>query len=203
LRKSKLLGACHSVTAVAHVLLREQRIESVPCIGLVLLPHAGRLVHSWLEISSLVYDLAIAFPLIEYEEFREAPVVAGRNLDTGLPTELLYGTRLTDDAISYPENIHHSSLTAYLDGSAEQGIDLWATTLALGTRLGLDVDVETLRRRHQKTPWSVREASPLDDFDPDTFFSTDANLSSIFDDGGGDWETALIDKGDTDAWPMY
>ena len=97
LRKKKLRGACHSITAVAHVLLREQRIDSVPCIGLVLSPHAGYLIHSWLDISGLVYDLAIAFPLAQYEEFSEAPVIAGLHIDTGLHTELLYGFRLNED----------------------------------------------------------------------------------------------------------
>lgn len=158
-------GACHMSTAVAHILLVQQGVNSTPCLGDVVTLR-GPFDHSWLEIDGAIYDLAIAYPLEEHEDSALPPVIAGRHLPDGTPTELLYGAAPATygrPALGNPsvEFIKRMSLTQYVDGAAEVGLDLWGIIIKLGQTLGLKMDKQMLKRRHMKTMWAIRDSVPV------------------------------------------
>ena len=81
-------GACHGTSAILALLLNAGRVQAVPCLGEC---YADNYYfdHSWIEIDGLVYDAAIAVPLIP--SHRKPPVFAGRSVDPTSPAQVCYG----------------------------------------------------------------------------------------------------------------
>lgn len=83
-------AACHSSSAVLHMLLKERGIDSVIKIGEV----AGyRYIfdHSWVEIDGKIFDAAVAYPDRVKGKRLSGVVYAGIDVDTDLPCSLTYG----------------------------------------------------------------------------------------------------------------
>ncbi len=157
-------GACHTLTAIAYVLLAEQGIEATPCWGDVV-RREGPFAHSWLEVSGEVNDLAIAHP--NQPHLRLPPVIAGRSLFDGKPPALVYGASPAsyggNIALGDPEEdrIKRLSLSEFFDGAEAQGLDLWFFVIELGRRLGLSLDRKSLRERYTRTYWTIRDQAPV------------------------------------------
>lgn len=83
------VGACHSSSAMLHILLKESGVDSEILIGEVFYP-GYRFDHSWVEVNGEILDAAVAFPLRSGIRFG-GPVFLGVDLDTSMPTELQYG----------------------------------------------------------------------------------------------------------------
>lgn len=66
LTASDWAGACHATSAVLHVILKEQGVDSELCIGEVRKNVKTQIIytdHSWILIDGLIYDIAIYKPL--------------------------------------------------------------------------------------------------------------------------------------------
>lgn len=157
-------GACHTLTAIAHVLLTEQGVETVPCWGDVV-HRTGPFDHSWLEIEGEIHDLAISNP--HEAHLKQLPVVAGRSLSDGKPPALVYGaspaTYGGNIAIGDPdqERLKRGSLTEYLDLAESHGLELWALIVLLGRKLEVPLERQTLQRKYSKVYWTIRDQVPV------------------------------------------
>jgi hypothetical protein len=81
-------GACHESCGAIHILLNETGVTNTWCIGEAQVGQAF-FDHSWIEINSEIFDIAICNPL--QPAFKSGPVIKGIDIDTNLPTTALYG----------------------------------------------------------------------------------------------------------------
>jgi hypothetical protein len=160
----ELLGACHHLSALGYLLLREQEIVADLCIGVVhteQTPFQGGLPvngidfdHSWLEVAGLPVDVAIARPLPPGVQL--APVLFGHHLDDGREAEVIYGVDgILDEEAS---RVARCSFAEFMDEFPSAG-GLWPYATALGGELGLELDASVLRLRHGAVRWSRRPAT--------------------------------------------
>jgi hypothetical protein len=80
-------GACHESCGVIHILLNEFGVENTWSIGEAKVGQAF-LDHSWIEIDSEVFDIAICRPLDA--RISSSPVIKGIDVDTNTQTTNLY-----------------------------------------------------------------------------------------------------------------
>jgi hypothetical protein len=156
-----LVGACHELSAIGVLLLRESGFKADLCIGVVHSPHAPPPLasdgvdfdHSWIEVAGAPIDIACASPLDWSVPL--APVICGMHVDDGRPCDLEYGVAGTLDESA--ANVGRQTLAEYFDAFDREGEPtLWDTTVALGRVLGLALDARPLRHRHGQTRWTLR-----------------------------------------------
>lgn len=145
-------GACHATTAILHVLLDHQGVESVPCVGEAQLP-AGFFDHSWVEINGEPYDMAIALPL--EPRLRVPPVFKGHDVESMTPSMVRYGVHsgLPDTSA---DMVKSQSFAQYADGYPDHRDGLWGVVVEIGSPLGLRLRASELRAAHLNTEWVVR-----------------------------------------------
>ena len=146
-------GACHAASAVVFVLLREQGIGAVLCLGEAQL---GDMVfnHSWIESDGEVFDVAIVQTL--ESGLLSAPVVKGRNVETGRPTEIKYGVHSGQPDDPPTAMLRETSFVDYLDGFPENPYGLWGLAVDLAAPLGLQLEVAELREKYADSRWLSR-----------------------------------------------
>lgn len=153
IEKRRWQGACHAVSAVIYVLLREQGVVAELCLGEV---RRDRIVfnHSWIEIDGAVYDAAIVLTL-DGEQF-SAPVVRGADVQTGKASDVEYGFNSGQPDDPPTSMIRKTSFVAFLDGFPDHSYGLCGLAADLGLQLGLRLDVPELREKYADTRWLSR-----------------------------------------------
>lgn len=153
IEKTGWSGACHASSAVVFVLLREQGVGVDLCLGEALL---GRTVfnHSWVELDGKVFDVAIVHTL--ENEILSAPVVMGRNVETGNPTEVQYGVKSGQPDDPPTAMLRETSFVDYLDEFPGHHYGLWGLAVDLAAPLGLQLDAAELRGKYADTHWLSR-----------------------------------------------
>lgn len=159
----RLQGACHELSAMGYILLRESGIEQAElCIGVAHSPYVPAwsdsvgtdFDHSWIEIGGAPVDVACASPR-EGTGPSLAPVVCGIHVDDGRPSEIKYGVSGSLDDVA--ARVAGSTLAEYFDAFDREGEPTpWVSVVALGKGLGLALDVAALRRQHGDVRWSLR-----------------------------------------------
>ncbi|MGI2295598.1 SEC-C metal-binding domain-containing protein [Paenibacillus sp. GXUN7292] len=138
-------GACHLLSSVMYVLMNEQGITSELCIGEVRRPNGQCFDHSWIEIDGKPFDIAIRRPL---DGGQFAPVFAGFDLDSGLPT--IFNYRFSSEGLDITaERIRATPFVTYING-APHSLG-WGLIISVARSLGLGLDVEDLRERYKDT----------------------------------------------------
>jgi hypothetical protein len=159
----QLLGACHELSALGYVLLREQGVDVELCIGVA---HSRRspflgvagidFDHSWLEVlGGEPLDIACAAP--HPPAIPVAPVIAGLHVDDGRPSDICYGVPGTLDEPA--ARVARETLGQYVEqfDRADSEQSLWENMVGLGKSLGLALDVDGLRSRYAGKRWVPRK----------------------------------------------
>jgi hypothetical protein len=153
LRDKSWQGACHASTAIAFVLLREQGVAALPCLGEIMMGNIAS-DHSWIELDREPFDVAISLPI------PPAPVVsaviAGRELDTGDPTPILYGAVSGEPTMPDAAAIKRMTIGAYMSGFPDHPDGLWGVARDLAISIGVSVDAGELRGRYMNARWELR-----------------------------------------------
>lgn len=140
-------GACFATSAINHILLNEFNIISMPMLGVVNID--GHIFdHAWLEIDSLVYDVAI--PLGIHTNFRyclpekgiRGEKYAFANFRTGMSLEI----ETTNELLNFNKFMKNSP---YFN----EKIDYWDLVVLLGKTLGLTLDRQKLIQKYGDTKW--------------------------------------------------
>lgn len=159
-------GTCYLSTVVAHVLLREQGIETTLCIGDVACAE-GVFDHGWSEIDNAICDLAIARPRAEAPRAVSPPIIAGLCLTDGKAPTVIHGAAPKSygftalDLSGGRAFIQAASVTEYIDGADRHGAKLWGVILDFAKRLELKVDRKMLQQKHLTTRWTLRDSVPV------------------------------------------
>lgn len=146
-------GACHATTAILFVLLREQGVAAIPCVGEV---SKAPIVfdHSWIEVGSEVCDAAVMNTLVEGVHF--PPVFMGTDLRTGKETELQYGSEIGRGLDPQAAVIAQMPIGQYMQGFPGQRDGLWDIAKQLAKRQALKFTVPSAKRKWGEASWEVR-----------------------------------------------
>ncbi len=148
-------GACYASTAMAHVLLKSQGIESIPCIGVVKCVNGEIFDHAWLEIDGKIYDLAIANPMSPDSTIRmyvpnsfgirgeESPEYFSYGIDMDLDQEPI-------DLASDFSRIFNQ----YPFFNPEK--NYFELTVGLGQALEFQIDSDSARKHINNSAWKVK-----------------------------------------------
>ena len=153
IRENDWQGACHATTAIMYILLREQGLEAVPCLGEV---SRGSIVfdHSWIEVDSKVLDAAVSNSLIHGISF--PPVFLDSNLLSGDRSDLIYGTDKGRGLDAQAKAIADIPIGAYMDAFPRHPEGLWGVAKLIGKRQGLKLNLVSAKSKWAKSNWAVR-----------------------------------------------
>ena len=151
MEKNDWRGACHAVSAICFVLLKEQGIKCELRLGEVGI-HNVVFNHSWIVIDQKVFDLAI-YKSLE-PKFDQPPTIAGINVDTLLPTELNYGVNssLKDDPPT--AMIKTLSLSEYMSGFPNFPNGLFYLVDKFAQKIDFKVNIQDLIQKYTYKPWT-------------------------------------------------
>lgn len=144
LKVQPIYGACHLVSGIFYILLKEQDIECDLCIGEVQ-AQFGRFDHSWTQINGDVYDIAIK---IQLDGIERDPIFAGVDLGTGEKTESVYGISGGGGLDGIASHVLNTPFVEYMDGFS---MGAWNITKSLLRKLNITKSVEELREKYKNT----------------------------------------------------
>jgi len=146
--------AGHAVSAVLHVMLKEQGIDCELCMGEV-----GAIInnkpvcfdHAWIQIDDFIYDVSIYNTISKESKF---PITfKSFNIETMYPTSLYYGVdnRKLDDiaikAIQPPFIEYMSNFPGHPRG-------LWGIVRRISRNMGLDINLKSDDQiKYKDTKW--------------------------------------------------
>lgn len=146
-------GACHASSSVLFVLLREQGIHAELYLGEV---RAGRIFfdHSWVEVDSKVFDVAISSPLIHDQWM--PPVFASIDLSSLRKTTVVYGVSSGAGHNESAALIRTLPFAEYMGAFPRHESGLWGVAKELGKEIGLRIAVRKLRSTYADVLWKER-----------------------------------------------
>ncbi|WP_339236876.1 SEC-C metal-binding domain-containing protein [Oceanobacillus sp. FSL W7-1281] len=144
LKENPIYGACHLISGIFYVLLKEQEIECELCIGEVKASF-GVFDHSWIQIDERVYDIAIQ---IQLDEKERDPIFAGIDLGIGEKTKSLYGINNGSGLDFTANKVMNMSFVEYMDGFPQ---DAWNITRKLLQKVNIVISIDELREKYKNT----------------------------------------------------
>lgn len=147
-KKNPQAGACHLISGILHVLLKEQGIENDLCIGEVTYKKSKTFTHSWIEIDGKVFDIAIQLTL-QFEV--NPPVYASYDLYTKNIVERVYGTNNPAGFDQMGKIVFESSFVTYMSGFPQFEEGAWQLIKIIGKDLLLEFDLKELPKRYANT----------------------------------------------------
>lgn len=144
LKENPIQGACHLISSIFYILLKEQDVECDLCIGEVR-AHFGVFDHSWVQVNDDIYDIAIQIHLSGIED---DPVFAGYDLGTGKETESIYGIGNGSGLDADASLVLNMPFVEYLDGAP---VKVWNITRNLLRKLNVTKSADELREKYKNT----------------------------------------------------
>lgn len=150
-------GACHLLSSMGHVLLKESGVDGRLCVGEVLKcgdEAIGTFSHSWNDAASVMFDVAIARPLEAMPIFEQLyPTLAGVELPAGTRTGVVYGVPLPLDEKAM--TVLSGTLGDFVERGREvSGLDFWWWYERSCRRLGIKVQAQKLARKYRDDRWT-------------------------------------------------
>ncbi|MCG8911003.1 lasso peptide biosynthesis protein [Pseudomonas sp. DP-17] len=148
-----LHGACHSTSAILHMLLSEKGLPSLIKIGVVESPK-GPFDHSWVESNDMIFDLAVAFP-DKSGQYVGGPVFASIDVDAMQRFGNEYGVTGVNLGVDASE-ISEISLRDYIrnayekdqKGGVENPVTIWQMAECIFNICGIDVAADYLEEKY-------------------------------------------------------
>lgn len=144
--KTNYRGGCHDTSAVLHMLLGEQGINSSLCIGEVKIDERSFFDHSWVTVDGLILDASVCMPNIGSYTF--PPVFASKDLHTLDTPAIHYGVSSPVGFDSEAKFVSKASLSEYSLGHPDDPNKLWNLTKTLAKEAGIKVNAGKLKVRY-------------------------------------------------------
>lgn len=144
LKENPIYGACHLISGIFYILLKEQDIECELCIGEVQ-ARFGRFDHSWTQINGDIYDIAIQ---IQLDEVERDPIFAGVDLGRGKKTDSVYGISDGKGLDAIAVQVLNTPFVEYMNGFP---MDAWDITRKLLKKLNINRTIDELRSTYKHT----------------------------------------------------
>lgn len=152
-KKNPNPGACHLISSIFHVLLKEQNIENDLCIGEVKVGEQY-FDHSWIEIDGRVFDIAIQSTL---DGSTNAPVYGGYDLYTEETPERIYGEASPSGFDNDAKMVQKTPFVKYMDAYPNFREGAWKIVKMIGKELRLKLNIDNLKTKHQDTQRIVKK----------------------------------------------
>lgn len=125
-------GACHSTSAVLHMLFKEAGLKSTLCLGEVGIANKF-FDHSWVEIDGQIFDAAVCMP-DQGGASAGGPVFANIDLSTGTASTLQYGASSKVGLDATGKWVLSVDLQTYAEKQPEPNI--WVLAVLIHSRCG-------------------------------------------------------------------
>lgn len=140
-------GACHLVSSILYVLLKEQGVENDLCIGEVKI-NDKYADHSWIEINGEIFDIAIQLGL---DGSINSPIYSGFKLTDSTKTEMIYGSTSPVGLDNEAKQVLATPFVVYMDSYPQFNQGAWRIVKDIGRELKLKVDIPKLREKYKET----------------------------------------------------
>ena len=146
-------GACHSVSSVLFLILREIGLEPSLYVGEV--AYGGfEFSHSWVEINNKIYDIAIYKGLDNVS--LHPPVFDGLNISNLQKTECIYGIKELDALDAFASPILNIGIVEYMNNFPKRKDGLWYYVREVSAAINLTVDIDELKKKYSETKWTFK-----------------------------------------------
>jgi hypothetical protein len=145
-------GACHATSAIMALLLNARQVPAVPCLGECSVDEYY-FDHSWIDIDGLVYDVAIAVPLIP--SLQHPPVYSGRPVGLVSPTQIHYGVRSGTGFGPDAETVRKMPFVEFLNIFPDHPQGFCGLAVEIAQRASIQVTVDELRGVASGLRWHV------------------------------------------------
>ncbi|MBT2626033.1 SEC-C domain-containing protein [Bacillus sp. ISL-32] len=151
-------GACHGVSSILYVLLKEQGIDCKLKLGFVkaeLDPFP--FCHSWIIIDGEIFDVGLyrSNPSIlspnEYLEV-SAPIFRGVNLETNQPSPVQFGVTTERIDRTY-EQLSRMTMGEYFNGWTLHKDGFWGEIIQIAKKLDLTLNIQELQEKYLDEPY--------------------------------------------------
>jgi hypothetical protein len=155
-------GACHGVSSILYILLKEQGIDCHLQLGFVKAESVPfPFCHSWITIDGEIFDVGLyrSNPsIISPNGYLEvsAPIFKGVNLETNQPTPIHFGVTTKRIDRIY-EQLSHMTLGEYLKGWPLHKDGLWGEIIDISKELDITVDIKELQEKYSDQPYKKVE----------------------------------------------
>ncbi len=139
-------GGCHDTSAALHMLLTEQGVNSILCIGEVRIHERIHFDHSWVTVDELVFDASVCMPNMGGRAF--PPVFASKDLSTLNTPTIYYGEESGQGFDNTAKFVSRASLAEYSSAHRDKPEMLWKLTKTLAKEAGFKVNAGKLKNRY-------------------------------------------------------
>lgn len=122
---NKWIGACHAISALLYIALKELGYNVVIKTGECKLEGERPFDHSWIEIDEKIIDLAIFMPLDENMGKYGSLNICGTDVLTMAPHKVLYGINTGMSFNKETDKVVKTSLSKYMSSFPAEKDGLW------------------------------------------------------------------------------
>ncbi|PGS74191.1 nucleic acid-binding protein [Bacillus cereus] len=154
--KKKWIGACHALSGILYILLKEQGFKPILEIGFT---ESSKIpfpfCHSWITLDGYSYDVGLyrshspfqhdINPYIEIS----APIFKGIDLEQGKETNISFGVSSERESIDNNFNqLIKMTIGEYMDNWPNHKEGLWGETIEIAKTIGLTLKIEHLKNNY-------------------------------------------------------
>ncbi|MDR4328322.1 SEC-C domain-containing protein [Bacillus pseudomycoides] len=154
--KNNWIGACHTISSILYVLLKEQGFNSKLEIGFVTSSKIPKeFCHSWITLDSYIYDVGLyrandpfqpsPFSYLELSN----PIFKGVDIESLNEPNVSFGVASNLESLDNNfKKIVNMSLGRYMDASPVGEYGLWEEVLEIAKEIGLKLVIEDIREKY-------------------------------------------------------
>lgn len=154
-------GACHGVSSILYILLKEQGINCQLRLGFVKADAINfPFCHSWITIDGEVFDIGLyrsnPNPLsnMMYKEV-SPPIFKGVNLETNQPTPISFDV-ITERVDRIHEQLSRMTMGDYMKGWPLHKDGFWGEIVEIAEKLDITVDINELQKNIKLNPIKIK-----------------------------------------------
>ncbi|WP_419880524.1 SEC-C metal-binding domain-containing protein [Peribacillus sp. B-H-3] len=151
-------GACHGVSSILYILLKEQGIDCKLQLGFVKAESVSfPFCHSWLTIDGEIFDVGLyrsnPSNLSPNEYLKvSAPIFKGVNLETNHPSPIQFGVT-TERIDRIYEQLSRMTIGEYFNGWPLHKDGFWGEIIQIAKKLDLTVNMLELQENYSDLPY--------------------------------------------------
>lgn len=151
-------GACHGVSSILYILLKEQDIDCKLQLGFVKAESVPfPFCHSWITIDGEIFDVGLYrsnSSILTPNDYLEvsAPIFKGVNLETNQPSPIHFGVTTKRIDRIY-EQLSRMTMGEYLKGWPLHKDGFLGEIMRIAKKLDLPVDIQELQEKYSEQPY--------------------------------------------------
>ncbi|MFD6511378.1 YecA family protein [Bacillus sp. NPDC060175] len=154
--RKQWIGACHALSSILYILLKEQGFKSNLEIGFTKSSKVPfPFCHSWITLDGFPYDVGLyrshspfqhdINPYIEIS----TPIFNGIDLEDGAVTNISFGVPSNRESIDNNfKQLTKMNLGEYMKNWPNQKNGLWGETIEIAERIGLTLKIDELKAKY-------------------------------------------------------